>query len=92
MVTIGVDDNLDAVRDSDYNDVVIMCRSLDRRHTPLHPVTNPHDFTVDEKVWRRFIRTHREEVIPRDPEPVHDPDGDRPPVRPKPPRPSKPPR
>ena len=91
VVTIGVDDNLDAVRDSDYNDVVIVCRSFDRRHTPLHPVTNPHDFTVTRRFGAGSFEPTVKKSSPR-PEPVHDPDGDRPPGRPKPPRPSKPPR
>jgi len=53
-VTIGIDDNEEAVRDHDYDDVVILARSLDPAHTPLHPVTGPLDFTVPEDVWWRY--------------------------------------
>lgn len=53
-VTIGIDDNADAVRDHDYNDVVVVATSRNPDHTPLHPLAAPLDFTVPEEVWWRY--------------------------------------
>ncbi|MEU1973449.1 hypothetical protein ABZ477_17475 [Microbacterium sp. NPDC019599] len=57
VVTIGIDDNLEAVRDHDYDDVVIVARSLDPAHTPLHPLAPPLDFTVPEDVWWKYWKS-----------------------------------
>jgi hypothetical protein len=52
VVTLGADDNLDAVRDHDYNDVVLACRSMDPTIDP--PATDPPlDFTITEDQLRR---------------------------------------
>lgn len=79
VVTIGIDDNTEAARDGDYNDVVVVATSLDPKHTPMHPLAAPLDFTVPEKVWWRYWKSSG-----RDP---HDPyRGYPPPEDPKDPR------
>jgi hypothetical protein len=51
VVTLGADDNFDAVRDHDYNDVVLACRSLDAAVDP--PAKDPPlDFTITEDQLR----------------------------------------
>jgi hypothetical protein len=51
IVTLGADDNVDAVRDYDYNDVVLACRSLDPEIDP--PAKDPPlDFTIAEDLLR----------------------------------------
>lgn len=49
-VTLGADDGPVATADFDYNDVVILCRSLDPAHDPNRPTRNPYDFSIPEKV------------------------------------------
>ena len=44
-VTIGVDDNSPAVRDHDYNDVVVRLRNIDSPLNPFVPIVNLPDFT-----------------------------------------------
>jgi hypothetical protein len=52
IITLGADDNLDAVRDHDYNDVVLACRSLDPTVDP--PAQDPPlVFTITEDQLRR---------------------------------------
>ncbi|GAA1980342.1 hypothetical protein [Microbacterium pumilum] len=93
-VTIGIDDNQEALRDYDYDDVVIVARSLDPAHTPLHPVAPPLDFTVPEKVWWRYWkRANRDPEDPYrgyppkdDPQDPNDPDQPRDPKDPKDPK------
>ena len=45
VVTLGADDNVEALRDFDYNDVVVSCLSLD---TAINPPASapPIDFTI----------------------------------------------
>jgi hypothetical protein len=51
-VTLGADDNIDAVRDYDYNDVVLVCRSLDPEIDP--PAKDPPlDFTISDDQFMR---------------------------------------
>lgn len=79
VVTIGIDDNLDTVRDYDYNDVVVVCRSLDPSHTPMHPIINPYDFTVPKDVWWRYWKTrNRDPDRPYDGDPYRWADADEP--------------
>lgn len=52
VVTLGADDNFDAVRDYDYNDVVLACGSLDPAVDPP-PKDPPLDFTITEDQLRR---------------------------------------
>jgi hypothetical protein len=46
VVTVGVDDNRPELRDHDYNDVVVSCRSLDPALNPWIPIVNNLDFTT----------------------------------------------
>jgi hypothetical protein len=64
VVTLGADDNFDAVRDHDYNDVVLACRSLDPATDP--PANDPPpDFTITEDQLRRQDNLRREdEALP----------------------------
>lgn len=48
VIVLGADDNYEDRRDGDFNDMVLICRSLDPEHHPLHPITNPYDFTHPE--------------------------------------------
>ena len=51
VVTLGADDNVEALRDFDYNDVVVSCTSLDLTVNP--PATDPPlDFTITEDQLR----------------------------------------
>ena len=51
VVTLGADDNVEALRDFDYNDVVVSCTSLDPTVNP--PATDPPlDFTITEDQLR----------------------------------------
>jgi hypothetical protein len=68
VVTIGADDNYEHLRDGDFNDCVLTCRSLDPAHTPLHPIVNPYDFTLPKDVLERYHRKHdRDGERERDP-------------------------
>ena len=50
-VTLGADDNVEAVRDHDFNDVGLACHSLDPAVDP--PATDPPlDFTITEDMLR----------------------------------------
>ncbi|MET8030939.1 hypothetical protein [Streptomyces avermitilis] len=52
VITLGADDNVEPVRDLDYNDVVVTCTSLDPNVNP--PAGDPPlDFTITEKQLRR---------------------------------------
>lgn len=52
VVTLGADDNVDAVRDRDFNDLVVACRSTDPAVDP--PATDPPlDFTITEDQLRK---------------------------------------
>lgn len=60
VITLGADDNFDAVRDYDYDDVTVALRSLDPEVDP--PATDPPlEFTItrdqlwkpDDRRWRR---------------------------------------
>jgi hypothetical protein len=63
VVTLGADDNFDAVRDHDYNDVVLACRSLDPAIDP--PATDPPlDFTITEDQLRRRDDLRRGDEVP----------------------------
>jgi hypothetical protein len=59
VVDLGIDDNLPALRDGDFNDVVVSCRSDDPAHTPLHPVVIPYDFTVPKEVLEKWSSHQR---------------------------------
>jgi hypothetical protein len=51
-ITLGADDNVDAVRDRDYNDIVLACHSDDPAIDP--PASDPPlDFTITEDMLRR---------------------------------------
>jgi hypothetical protein len=52
VVTLGADDNFEALRDHDFNDVVLACKSLDPAIDPpaLDP---PLVFTITERQLRR---------------------------------------
>jgi hypothetical protein len=63
VVTLGADDNLDTVRDYDYNDVVLACRSMDPTIDP--PATDPPlDFTITEDQLRRPDDRPRDDRAP----------------------------
>lgn len=52
VITLGADDNIEPVRDLDYNDVVVSCTSLDPSINP--PATDPPlDFTITEDQLRQ---------------------------------------
>lgn len=46
VVELGADDNVEALRDRDYDDMIIKCRCLDPSLHPLHPMVNPYDFRL----------------------------------------------
>jgi hypothetical protein len=50
VVELGADDNVEAARDYDYNDMVLACISQDPDLTPLHPVPPFYDFTVPQDI------------------------------------------
>jgi hypothetical protein len=53
VVMIGADDNYEQFRDHDFNDIVLRCRNTDQRLAPWHPIANPYDFTLPERVRDR---------------------------------------
>lgn len=71
VVDLGADDNFPNVRDGDYNDVVVTCRSENPEHTPLHPVMNPYDFSLPKEVFERFRETQGKEGEHKPKEPHH---------------------
>jgi hypothetical protein len=46
VVDLGADDNVPALRDHDYNDMILRCRSVDPLLDPLQQRVNPYDFTA----------------------------------------------
>jgi hypothetical protein len=71
VVSAGVDDNFEAVRDGDYNDLVLRCVNNDPDLNPLRG-TVPYDFTITKEQLARY-REKNPDRPPRDDE--------RPPVR-----------
>lgn len=53
IVILGVDDNSAALRDRDFNDVVLLCRNVEPQLNPWYLVDYPYDFTVPDEVKRR---------------------------------------
>lgn len=46
-ITLNIDDGL---ADGDYNDMILVCQSLDSAVNPLLPAANPYDFTIMESM------------------------------------------
>jgi hypothetical protein len=46
VITLGADDNWPEKRDGDYNDLIIVCKSLDPAINPNPPPPNPPHFTI----------------------------------------------
>ncbi|MDQ3756232.1 MAG: hypothetical protein M3394_00035 [Actinomycetota bacterium] len=53
VITLGVDDNYEHLRDGDFDDLVVTCKSLNPQHAPLHPINNPYDFTLPRRKGKR---------------------------------------
>ncbi|MEU2717951.1 hypothetical protein [Streptomyces sp. NPDC007205] len=52
VITLGADDNVEPLRDLDYNDLVVSCTSLDQAINP--PASDPPlHFTITEDQLRR---------------------------------------
>jgi hypothetical protein len=47
LVLLGADDNVPALRDGDFNDMILTCRYLNPVINPP-PIPNPFDFTIPE--------------------------------------------
>lgn len=47
-VRLGADDNYDAFQDYDYDDLIVLCLSLDAETNPYPPSPPPYDFTLPE--------------------------------------------
>lgn len=57
-ITLRADDNYDNLRDGDFNDLVIVCLSLDPSLALPQPTTNPYDFTVSKEVFGEYTKDH----------------------------------
>jgi len=46
VIRLGADDNFDSSRDFDYNDMILICKSLDTKINPTPPSRYPYGFTI----------------------------------------------
>jgi hypothetical protein len=63
VVYAGVDDNFEAVRDGDYNDLVLRCVSNNPDLNPLRG-TVPYDFTITKEQLDRYREKYPDEKDP----------------------------
>ena len=68
VVFLGADDNYPALRDGDYNDMIVVCRNLDPSLQPLHPLTNPYDFSLPRETLEKYLERERRESVERNDE------------------------
>jgi hypothetical protein len=64
VIRLGADDDTPTARDFDFNDMVVVCKSLDLTLNPP-PIRNPYDFSIPEEV--RVQEPYPQEPCPEDP-------------------------
>ena len=57
VVTLGADDNLPSLRDLDYDDMIIVCKSLDPNINP-QPSSFAFDFTISKDMIKEKDKIH----------------------------------